>query len=201
MIFILLLCLTFLYVQFGLLVLLQIILLLIVLLASNILIGINPLSKELHIIRVILILVIMLVLYYNTQQIAIITSFIFPLSINRVTFFHELDGTKVIDPDIQIEVIKSVNFYKTSDLITKLDLNQNYIVTIEFIPDLSLYSVDDPQMFLSEPIAINRLSSPATITKFIHERLDSMVDDYYLDDEIIQDNDSVVLITYTKFYL
>jgi hypothetical protein len=54
-------------------------------------------------------------------------------------------------------------------------------------------------MLLSKPFLINRNSSATTITKFILERLDFMVDYYYLDDTIIQkESNCAVSLTYCK---
>jgi hypothetical protein len=54
-------------------------------------------------------------------------------------------------------------------------------------------------MLLSKPVLINGNSSPTTINKFILERLDYMVDYYYLDDTIIQkESESAVSLTYCK---
>jgi hypothetical protein len=54
-------------------------------------------------------------------------------------------------------------------------------------------------MSLSNPVLINLNSSPTTINKFILERLEYMVDYYYLDDTIIQkESDSAVSLTYCK---
>jgi hypothetical protein len=54
-------------------------------------------------------------------------------------------------------------------------------------------------MSLSNPILINRNSSATNINKFILERLDYMVDYYYLDDTIIQkESDCAVSLSYCK---
>ena len=54
-------------------------------------------------------------------------------------------------------------------------------------------------MSLSEPFLINRNSSGTTINKFILERLNYMVDYYYLDDTIIQkESNCAVSLSYYK---
>jgi hypothetical protein len=54
-------------------------------------------------------------------------------------------------------------------------------------------------MSLSRNLVINRNSSATTINKFILERLDFMVDYYYLDDTIIQkESNCAVSLTYCK---
>lgn len=60
-------------------------------------------------------------------------------------------------------------------------------------------------MILSKPFLINKYSSAETITKFIYERLEIMVDYYYLDDTVIEDTKNgagpVVWLKFYKFYV
>jgi hypothetical protein len=97
------------------------------------------------------------------------------------------------------------NVNETSDFLKSLDINANYLVTIEFISDISNLELDTPRMILSQLFIINRFSSETTITKFIHERLDLMVECYFLDDTIVQEardkSGPIVLLTYSKFYI
>lgn len=85
----------------------------------------------------------------------------------------------------------------------KLDPLENYIVNLEFIPDITIELEDHPRLFISEPILINKYSDPDLINKFIFERLDLMVDCFYLDDDIIKNNvdnvGPVVIAIYTPF--
>ena len=53
-------------------------------------------------------------------------------------------------------------------------------------------------MLLSNPFLINKFSSPTLISKFINERLELMIDYYYLDDSVLEES-SIVLLTYCKF--
>jgi hypothetical protein len=97
------------------------------------------------------------------------------------------------------------NINEISDFLNwELDINNNYIATIEFIPDISKYDIDAPQMILSKPFLINKFSSSETIMKFIDERLYYMVDYYCLDDTLILDTKNRsgpgVILNYTKFY-
>jgi hypothetical protein len=91
-----------------------------------------------------------------------------------------------------------------SDFLNKLDIDDNYIATIEFIPEISEYNINAPRLFLSKPFLLNRFSSSTTISNFIFERLNYMADYYYLDDDIIQQCKHgvgpVVLINYSKIY-
>jgi hypothetical protein len=69
---------------------------------------------------------------------------------------------------------------------------------MEFMP--SDEDMDAPQLILSKPFLINRHSSVTTIMKFINERLDKMVDVFYLDDIVIQPEiiGPIVKLTYKK---
>ena len=55
------------YIQFGLLVLSQIIILFIIVILYNSLLGLNPYSKWLHIIKIMSIILIIFILYYNSS--------------------------------------------------------------------------------------------------------------------------------------
>jgi hypothetical protein len=57
---------------------------------------------------------------------------------------------------------------------------------MEFRP--SEEDMDAPFLILSKPFLINHYSSPTTIEMFINERLNYMIDTYYLDDSIILPN-------------
>jgi hypothetical protein len=63
---------------------------------------------------------------------------------------------------------------------------------------------DIPVMVLSKAFLLNKFSSEEIITKFIFERLEEMVDYYYLDDSIIQEvkqgGGPVVILRYAKIY-
>jgi hypothetical protein len=197
----------FVYIYFGSLALIQIILWMIVFLLSNFFIGINPLSRELYIIRIMAFCVIIFILYYNSMNSSILTAFILPLSISKISYFNELGSDNIIyvDPNFETERFYLFKVNETSDFLNKLDINDNYIAIIEFIPEISEYEIDAPQLFLSKPFLINKFSSETTLTKFMFERLNYMVDYYYLDDSIIQQckdkTGPVIVITYSKFYL
>jgi len=199
--------LTFIYIQFGLLVLTQIVIWLMVFLLSNLLIGINPFSKQFYVIRAMSIIVIIFILYYNTKEISFGAMFILPLSINKITYYEDLTkdikdcSFVIIDAITETETFHLIKVNETSDFLNKLDDNANYIVNIEFIPDFALFDENAPKMILSKPFLINRYSSSTNITKFIFERLEFMADYYYLDDGIIQLSGRVVLMNYNKFYI
>jgi hypothetical protein len=138
-----------------------------VLLLSKFLLGINPFSKEFHVIRLMSIIVIIFILYYNTKQITIATAIILPLSINKITYSTDLIDSYQIESNMKTEVYYLLNVKETSDFLSNLEENANYFVNIEFIPDFPLLEEDVPKMFLSKPFLINRFSSSELITKFI----------------------------------
>jgi hypothetical protein len=57
------------------------------------------------------------------------------------------------------------------------------------------------QLFISDPILINKDSDPLLLTQFIMDRLNRMIDFYYLDDSIINNNDGIIIIKFTEIEL
>jgi hypothetical protein len=146
------------------------------------------------------------ILYYNSIQIQILTALIIPLSIDKISYFNDVETDNLL---VDFSTEKTDRFFlfdinEISDFLNKLDIDDNYIATIEFIPEISKHKEDAPQMILSKPFLLNRLSSKTTLSKFIFERLNYMVDYYYLDDSIIQELENgigpVIIINYSKFY-
>jgi hypothetical protein len=78
------------YIHLGLLVVTQIIIWTLVYFISDFLIKINP-SREMLIIKIMSIIVIIFILYWNRNHTYIITSFIIPLSVNKRTFIDDLE--------------------------------------------------------------------------------------------------------------
>jgi hypothetical protein len=174
-------------IQFGWFPLIQIIIWLFVLFSSNILIGINPFSQQYRVIRIISILVIIFILYYNAK-LTLISTIILPFSINKISFLEDIDKTIQISDITQKEKILLYDNNKLSKFLNNLKDETNYVVNISFIPDIVNSSIDCPQMLLSKPILVNKFSSPTTLAQYINERLYFMIDCYYLDDSILQQN-------------
>jgi hypothetical protein len=85
---------------------------------SNFLIGINPFSKELHIVRFMSIIVIIFLLYYNSIQSTIITAFILPLSINKISYLKEIgQNTIYVDSDSESKMLCLFNINEISDFL------------------------------------------------------------------------------------
>jgi hypothetical protein len=70
---------------------------------------------------------------------------------------------------------------------------------LTFHPDILGYNIDDGiKLFISDPILINKDSSPLLLTQFIMNRLNIMIDLYYLDDSIINSKDSIIVVKFTE---
>lgn len=71
-----------------------------------------------------------------------------------------------------------------------------------FYPDISAYKNEEGiKMNISEPILITKDSSPILLSKFIMNRLNLMIDFYYIDDSIFYYQNSVIIIKYTEIEL
>jgi hypothetical protein len=151
------------------------------------------------------ILSIFIILYYNSKTLSISSALILPFSINKISYlndYRDLGITWAIEQEYEIETfIYPLKIDKMSKFLNDLDNNSNYIGIIEFVPDLNIWLIDAPNMVLSKPFLINKNSSATTITKFINERIDLMVEKFYLDDTITQDNASFVGLSFSKIYL
>lgn len=95
---------------------------------TNFLIGINPFNKEFYIIRIISVFVIILILYYNTNKIYFIASFILPLSIDKITFLNEMKVNIFIYTDTEeSEIFYLFEVNETSEFLNRLDDDDNYV--------------------------------------------------------------------------
>lgn len=148
--------------------------------------------------------VIIFILYYNTQQINSLTALILPLSFSKITFIEDLGDTISIDSTLNSTIFYSCNIEETSNLIKNLEDDVNYVVNIEFVMDISLIDSDlnIPRMHLSQPFVINKYNSSTTVTMFINRQLDLMIDYYYLDNLILLEMQEklgpVVVVHYAK---
>ena len=90
MILILLIFLVLIQIHYGLLVLFQVIIWLVVFITSNILIGINPWNIQFHITRILSICVIIFILWINSSDISIQKAILLPLSISKIDFLEDI---------------------------------------------------------------------------------------------------------------
>jgi hypothetical protein len=182
---------------------LQLIIWIIVFFITNFLIGFNPFSFKLHIIRMLSIIMILYLSYKNLDQSIYLTSLLIPISLDKIHFVHDFE-------------INSLNFHKTRrtvlcindltldiiDFINNLNEDDNYWVSFSFYPTITGYNIDDGmQLYISDPILINKDSSSILLTQFIMNRLHRMIDFYYLDDSIINNNDSIIVVKFTEIEL
>ena len=154
-------------------------------------------------IRLMSILVIIFILYYNSNNISFELMVLLPFSIDKITYLHELDKK------VEIHTCESKEYpfyffenHKLSDWIQLLDHNENYVVTMELIPDSDSHKFEDPQLFISKPFLINHHSSITTISKFMAERVSHAIRYYDLDDFIFTEKvdgiTPVVILRYVK---
>jgi hypothetical protein len=176
-------------------------LLILIFFISHLLLGANPLSIKLHIIRILSILIILY--YLDINQSNYLISLLPPFCLDKIHYVHDFQ-------------IKSINFFEqkgsilylnslTRDLTIFLDNlsdNDNYWISLTFYPDISGYANEEGiKLVISDPILINKESNSLLLTKFIMNRLNLMIDSYYLDDSIINNKNSVVIIKYTEIEL
>jgi hypothetical protein len=84
--------------------------------------------------------------------------------------------------------------------LNTLELDTIYVVTFEFIPSMIMHDEHGPSLLLGKPIIITKNSNHYTISNYLKERIDIMIDTYYLDDSILQ-ADSTVIVKYSKINL
>jgi hypothetical protein len=109
------------FIQFGLLVFLQILIGLIVFFTSNFLSGINPFNLEYRIIRILSIILIIYILWYNSIEIAIHTSVLLPLSIDKIDYLKILNRFVKIEEKLEEKRLLIFDIYKISDFVNNLE--------------------------------------------------------------------------------
>jgi len=113
------------YIQFGLLVLTQVIILFIIMILSNLLLGLNPYCKWLYIIKIMTIILIIFVLYHNSGDISI--AFMAPLSISKISYIDDLDIPVFADFESEkIKIFNKFTFEETNDFLMELEDNESF---------------------------------------------------------------------------
>ena len=143
--------------------------------------------------------ILVFILWFNSLETTIYTTVLIPLSIVKISFIDEIDSLIYIsESNTKEERLYLWNYEEIESFLKSLNIDDNYIVEMEFMP--SDEDMDAPQLILSKPFLINRHSSVTIIMKFINERLDKMVDVFYLDDIVIQPEiiGPIVKLTYKK---
>jgi hypothetical protein len=181
----------------------QVIIWIVFYLIANFLVGFHPFSFKWNIIRLISIIMILYITIRNFDQSIYLMSLLIPLSKDKIHYVHDFE-------------IKSLNFYQErstilylndlksdlNDFICNLDENNDFWVSISFYPDLVVYNIDDGmKLYICDPILVNRDSDPLLLSQFITTRLQRMIDFYYLDDSIIDNKDSVLIVKFTEIEL
>lgn len=129
------------------------------------------------------IILIVVILLYNTNKLYYMCAFVLPLSIDRISFLYEFDNFYVLDnSEMKERKLYQWNQEEIKQFLNSLD-NENYLVRVEFVPSEEI--IDAPWFMLSSPILINKHSSSTTIAKFINERVDIMVDFFHLENFLI----------------
>jgi hypothetical protein len=178
------------HIKFGSLVLLSIIVWSIIFLLSNFLLGLNPNNKEMFIIRILSILIIIFILYYNSLEYTIISSLIIPLSINKITFLEDILKDKE-NYHFNIFYLRKPNLLwlnfgdikEIKNLLCLLDNNKAYIVTFDLILDQSGYQLGDPSIILASPILISKDSNPWLISNYLVSQVVKACESYDLNDQ------------------
>lgn len=86
-----------------------------------------------------------------------------------------------------------------TEFLVNLNDTDNYWVSLSFYPNIDGYkNCEGIKMSISTPIVVNIDSSPLLLTKFIMNRLNLMIDFYYLDDSIINSEDSVIIVKFCE---
>jgi hypothetical protein len=97
------------------------------------------------------------------------------------------------------------------DFLDSLESDSNYLVNIDFIPNINEYAEDNPQMTLSVPILVNRLSSSIIVSNHIINKFDIMENIFYFNNNSNIDflcnpinnleNHKVILLTYSEIFI
>jgi hypothetical protein len=91
---------------------------------------------------------------YNTEQSGFLTAFLYPLSIYKISYFHEVNkdlGERIyFDSNLEVQRFNLLKVDEIKDFLNTLDINNNYIGALE----------------LSKHFLFNKISSSTTITKF-----------------------------------
>jgi hypothetical protein len=172
-------------------------------LIANLIIGFHPFSFYWNIIRILSIILILYLSYKNLDQNIYSISLLIPISKDKISYVHEFE-------------IKSLEFYKTrntvlflndlksdlNDFIDGLDEDSDYWISLSFFPTMTGYGLDDGmQLYIADPILINKDSSSILLTQFIENRLQLMIDFYYLDDSIFDNDEAIIVVKFTEIEL
>jgi hypothetical protein len=150
MIFNLLIALFFIYIDFGLFTLIQILILLIVFFGSNFLLGINPNAKQFLFIKIWALVTIIFILYHDYGVTEVGNIIILPVSVTKISYFDELESMPFIDTSSEekLEINRLFVTTRITDFLRNLEDDVNYVATIEFTPEFPEYGMDNINQLL-----------------------------------------------------
>lgn len=182
---------------------LQLLILFVCFLFSNVLLGINPYNLKLYIFRALAILLMLLLIYYSTIDPLYPTSLLIPLCVDEIHYVHDFDAKP-------LDIRNKRTTFLFLDLLDKdlvkflelLDQKDNYWVSFRIYRTLNDYRVQDKlHIFLDDPILLNSGSSHQLLSKFINNHVKLLVEAYYLDETIFTSKQSIIVVDYIKIVL
>lgn len=203
MFFIFITLLTYIFLQFSMSLFLQLLILFVCFLFSNVLLGINPYNLKLYIFRALAILLMLLLIYYSTIDPLYPTSLLIPLCVDEIHYAHDFDAKP-------LDIRNKRTTFLFLDLLDKdlvkflelLDQKDNYWVSFRIYRTLNDYRVQDKlHIFLDDPILLNSGSSHQLLSKFINNHVKLLVEAYYLDETIFTSKQSIIVVDYIKIVL
>jgi hypothetical protein len=82
------------------------------------------------------IILIIFTFYNNSRDILILSAFMAPLSISRISYMDDLDIPAFPNFESEkIEIFRKFTIKETTDFLNKLEDNESYIADISFIPN------------------------------------------------------------------
>lgn len=190
------------YIQFGLLVLFQIILWIIVFFLSNFLLGINPDNTQFKVIRAMAIIVIIFIinsLIFNNSLYSI--SILIPFSTFDIDFRDSFEWK--LNSYRFKPIISYLKLQKLSEdinlLLLSLEDDENYSMSLSYISSYKLWKDNKEKvhpLFIDDAIIVNKESDPILITEFIMDRLNDkglFETNSLFNDSLINSMDPVIL--------
>jgi hypothetical protein len=122
-------------------------------------------------------------IYYSNITDGYSMLLLIPLSVNKITFLEDLKPPIHMEKKVNVYSLYFSDVHEIKALLNNLEPTFNYSLTLEFIPDVKTYELDQTQIFLSKPIAVNINSSPKIISDFMIIKYFTLAK--YLDETVI----------------
>lgn len=108
------------------------------------------------------------------------------MTINNITYLNEIhENTMFISNNSELKILNHYDHLDIKHWLNSLEIDKAYVVTFEFIISLMMYDEDGPSINLGKPILITKNSNPLIISNYLNERINIMIDTFYLDDSIL----------------